>query len=126
MATTFCQSGAVIAKVGVGVNDEISGGSLIGETEFAVDEWIQDAESLINTVTRKNWTDVYSTLNVDKKYLLRKAASDIAAINAITYDMSGFPSRVHAEDKINVLRDSYLFILALLRDKKREDFVNAA
>ena len=90
------------------------------------DAWISDAESLINVVTRYNWSDAFASLNVDKKNLLREVASNIAAIYAITYDMSGFTSRVEAEDMINVLRDAALRGLALLRDKKTQEFILSA
>ena len=84
------------------------------------------AESLINAITRFNWSDVYSTLNVDTKGLLKEAASNIAAIYAIQYDMSGFTSRVEAEDMINVLRDAALRAMSLLRDKKVKEFIDNA
>lgn len=91
------------------------------------DAWIKDAESLINCICKYNFSDNFATLNADVKYLLREAASNLAAIYAITYDMSGFTSRIEAEDMINVLRDAALRALALLRDKKVIDFIiNAA
>jgi hypothetical protein len=37
--------------------------------------------------------------------------------------MSGYNSRVEAEDLINVLRDAALRNLALLKDKKHTDFI---
>ena len=44
----------------------------------------------------------------------------------IMYDMSGFTSRTEAEDMINVLRDTYLASLSLLRDKKTQKFLEEA
>jgi hypothetical protein len=37
--------------------------------------------------------------------------------------MSGYTSRIEAEDLINVLRDAALRGLALLKDKKITDFI---
>ena len=96
-----------------------------GDTD-ETDAWISDAESLINCVTRFNWSDGFAGYNVDVKNLLREVASNLAAIYAITYDMSGFTSRVEAEDMINVLRDAALRGLALLRDKKVQEFIVGA
>ena len=50
----------------------------------------------------------------------------MAAIYVIQYDMSGYTSRVEAEDMVNILRDAALRGLALLRDKKVEDFMTGA
>lgn len=83
-------------------------------------------ESQINLVTRFNWSDAYSGLNADTKGILKEVASNLAAIYVIIYDMSGYTSRVEAEDMINVLRDAALRGMALLRDKKSEDFINNA
>ncbi len=84
------------------------------------------AESLINTITRFNWSDAYSTLNTDTRGILKEVSSNLAAIYVISYDMSGFTSRTEAEDMINILRDRALMCLALLKDEKVKDFmVNA-
>lgn len=83
-------------------------------------------EALINAVCRFNFSDNYATLNVDVKGLLKEVASNLAAIYVIIYDMSGFTTRIEAEDMINVLRDAALRGLALLRDKKATDFMKGA
>ena len=72
------------------------------------------------------FSDAYAALNVDVKGILKEVASDIAAIYVIQYDMSGFTSRIEAEDMINILRDAALRGLSILRDKKVQDFINGA
>lgn len=84
------------------------------------------AESLINTITRFNWSDAYSTLNTDTRGILKEVSSNLAAIYVISYDMSGFTSRTEAEDMINILRDAALRGLSLLRDKKAKEFIDNA
>ncbi|KKL16246.1 hypothetical protein LCGC14_2497500, partial [marine sediment metagenome] len=86
--------------------------------EAYVNDYMTQAESFINCVTRRNWSDDYSALNVDVKGILKEAASNLAAIYVILWDMSGFTSRVEAEDMINVLRDRALFALAILRSEQ--------
>jgi len=83
-------------------------------------------ESMVNVIARYNFSDNYATLNSDIKYLLDDIVSSFIAIQAICYDMSGFTSRVEAEDMINVLRDGMLRGLAILKDKKAQDFINGA
>ncbi|KKK59107.1 hypothetical protein LCGC14_3037690, partial [marine sediment metagenome] len=92
--------------------------------DFSVDIWITEAESTINALSKYNWTDVYSGLDVDTRKILQGVASDLAAINCIIYDMSGYTSRTEGEDMINVLRDSALRGMALLRDKKNQKFIS--
>ena len=106
-------------KTGAGVN-----GVAIAET-FA-NSYIAQAESLINITCRKVFavdTTAFAALPATTKQLLTEVASNIAAIYAITYDLSGFTSRVEAEDMINILRDAALRGLAVLRDKKAQEFL---
>ncbi|MCR4342699.1 MAG: hypothetical protein NUV40_02195 [Patescibacteria group bacterium] len=100
--------------------------SAVSNTEAYINSFMTQAESLINAVCRYNFSDNYSTLNVDVKGILKEVASNLAAIYVITYDMSGFTSRSEAESMINVLRDGALRGLAVLRDKKVQEFLNDA
>jgi|TARA_Y100000034_G_scaffold96498_1_gene117544 hypothetical protein len=94
--------------------------------EAYVNDYMTQAESLINTTCRFNFSDAYSTLNADTKGILKEVASNLAAIYVIQWDMSGFTSRIEAEDMINILRDAALRGLSILRDKKAQDFINGA
>ena len=102
------------------------GASATSKAEAYVNDYMTQAESLINATTRFNWTDAYSGLNVDTKGLLKEVASNLAAIYVIQYDMSGYTSRVEAEDMVNILRDAALRGLAILRDKKTKEFMEKA
>ena len=81
------------------------------------------AESSVNVLTRYNWSDAYAGLNADVKGLLSDVVSSLVAIEAISYDMSGYTSRIEAEDMINILRDGALRGLSILRDKKQQQFM---
>ena len=126
VTTTFCISGAAITLAGDGVNSNLTAGTVLVGSDFVVDTWIVQAESTINAVTRYNWTDAYGSLNNDGKKILESTAAELAAIKCITYDMSGYTSRVEAEDMINVYRDSAIRTMSLLKDKKKEDFIRKA
>jgi len=115
----FCTTAEVERKAG-------SGASATSKAEAYVNQYVAEAESFINIMTRFNWSDVYSALNVDVKNVLKSVASDLAAIYVIQYDMSGYSSRVYAENSVNILRDSALRGLAVLRDKKIQKFIEEA
>lgn len=100
--------------------------SATSTAEAYVNDYMTQAESLINVATRHNWSDDYSGLNADVKGILKEIASNLAAIYAIQYDMSAFTSRIEAEDMINVLRDAALRGISILRDKKPQDFMSGA
>ena len=100
--------------------------SSTSKAEAYVNQYMTEAESEINVLTRFNWSDVYSTLNDDVRGILKNVASNLAAIMVIQYDFSGFTSRTEAEDMINVLRDSALRGMSILRDKKQETFMRGA
>ena len=84
------------------------------------------AESLINTVCKHDFSADYAagTLGSSAKFLLNDVASSIVAVQAITFDMTGYPSRIVAEDAINVNRDTALRGLSILRDKSTQDWIN--
>jgi hypothetical protein len=115
----FATTAEVQRKVGAGA-------SATSNVEAYINDYMTQAESFINVTTRFNWSDAYSALNVDVKGILKETASNLAAIYVIIYNMSGYTSRVEAEDMINVLRDAALRNLALLRDKKTEEFMRDA
>lgn len=98
--------------------------SATSKAEAYVNDYMTQVEAFINAYTRYNWSDAYSGLNVDTKGLLKEVASNLAAIYVIQFDMSGFTTRIEAEDMINVLRDAALRGLSVLRDKKVQAFVN--
>ena len=85
------------------------------------------AESVVNCVCRFNFSDAVTTgLNTDVEQILSDIVSSFAAVQAIAYDMSGYTSRIEAEDMINVNRDTALRGLQIIRDKKAQDFINGA
>jgi hypothetical protein len=116
MASIFATTAEVLRKAGAKC-------SVASKDAAYVDDFMTQVESFINVVTRYNWSDAYAGLNADVRGILKEVASNLAAIYVIQYDMSGFTSRVEAEDMINVLRDAALRGLALLRDKKTQDFM---
>ncbi len=97
-----------------------------GWTETNINSWCLQAESLINCICRHNFSDNFGTLNADVKYILTEIASNLVAIYGIQYNMAAFTPVSEAEYMINILRDGALRGLSILRDKKAQDFINAA
>ena len=116
---TFCTNADVEKKAGANA-------SATSKAEAYTNVYIKQAESVINCVCRYNFTDTYATLNNDVKYILNDVASSLAAIYVISYDMSGYTTRIEAEDMINVLRDAALRGISILRDQKAVTFINGA
>ena len=96
----------------------------------AVEAWanqvINEAEGLINGLCRKEFAvdaTAFAALPAAARMLLTEVTTDIAAIYAIQYDMSGFSSRAEAETMILTLRDAAMRGLGILRDKKTQEFL---
>jgi len=119
MASIFATTAEVARKAGANA-------SAVSVAAAYVDDYLTQVESEINCVCRYNFSDNFATLNADVKGLLKQAASNLAAIYVIQYDLSGFTSRVEAEDMINILRDAALRNLSILRDQKVVTFINGA
>ena len=115
----FATTAEVIRKAGANA-------SSVSATEAYINDYITQAESYINAVTRINYSDSYSSLNVDKKAILKEAASNIAAMYVIEYDMSGFASLAEAQTMLNVLWDRAEKAINLLKEKPHTDFVSSA
>jgi hypothetical protein len=114
----FATSDEILVKAGEKYDTSI--------TESRINAICLQVESLINCITRYNWSDAYAGLNADVKGILAGVESDLVAIYIISFNMAGYTSRIEAEDMVNVLRDSALRALALLRDQKTKDFMVGA
>ena len=116
---TFATTAEVQYKAGANANTTAN-------AETYINAYIKQAESFVNVATRYNWHDAYSGLNEDVKHLLKEAASNLAAIYIIQYDMSGFTSLAEAESMITILRDRANYAIKILQDKKAQDFTTGA
>lgn len=92
----------------------------------ATDVYVLNVEAFINSATRYNWSDAYAGLNADVKGTLTETGACMCANKVIKSDMSGYTSRIEAEDMINVNRDTFLRNLQILRDKKTQTFIQNA
>jgi len=120
MPFTLCSSNAIVIKAGHNVSSTASTSAAI------LEQYSNDAEGLINNISRYNWVTNYSTMDANNKLILEEIASNLGAIYLISYDMSKIAasgSLIEAEDRITVLRDGALRGLSLIRDEKVKTFI---
>lgn len=100
--------------------------SATANVEAYINDFMTQAESKINVLSQFNWSAVYATLDVAVKGILKEAASNLAAIYVISYDMDNFSTTYEAETMLDVLKDGFNQSLSLLKDIKKRDFINGA
>ncbi len=97
-----------------------------GWTDANKTAWGLHAECYINNLCRKNFSDIFSTLNVDVKYVLSEYVARYVAVCGIIYNTSGFTSRIEAEDMINVHLWRMEKLEELIKDQKFVTFASGA
>lgn len=117
-AGQFAQDSDILLRVGTKASATVKAAGWF-------DTIIIDVEAFINCVTRYDWStlDATATMHASVRGILVDTGACLAAIEGIIWDMSGFTSRVEAEDMINVLRDIALRNISILRDKKTQAFI---
>jgi len=117
-AGQFAQDADILLRVGTNASATVKAAGWF-------DKIILDVEAIINVMTRYDWStaDAATTLNTTVRGILTDTGACLAAIEGITWDMSGYTTRTEAEDMINVLRDTALRNLSILRDKKNQKFM---
>ena len=120
-AGQFAQDADILLRCGTNVSATVKAADWF-------DTIILDVEAKINVATRKDWSayDAATPLTATVRKILIDTGACLAAIIGITWDMSGFTSRIEAEDMINVLRDTALTNISILRDMKTHDFMTGA
>ena len=115
----FATTAEVQRKVGANA-------STTANVEAYINDFMTQAESWINSITRYNWSDAYSALNVDIKGLLKMAASAKAAMAVINYDLRGFSSLMEAQTRLNVLAWEIDLAIKMLINQEVKKFVTGA
>jgi hypothetical protein len=111
---SLCTYNEYLRKVGVNASDTSK------TVEFARDVCKQ-AECTLNARTKKNWSTIYDSLSDDLKEILNRIVSNLAAMEGINADMSGFSSRLEATSMIDYLRWG---TEKLTNELKKEDLKN--
>lgn len=89
--------------------------SATSNVEAYINQFMTEAESLINAESEFNWSDKFATLNVDVKGILKRAASSLAAMDVINYELTTMSSR-ERETMLSVLYNTYTDCIKLLKE----------
>jgi len=115
---TLCVNGDVEKYSGTNAN-------ATADAEAYTNIFILEAEGVIVGIARFDFVGSYSDLTSIAKELLREAAATYAAIGVIAYDMSGYTSRIEAEDMINVLWAKFRQLKKIFEDQKWVTFAKS-
>ena len=115
MTKTFCSSAEVIYKAGANASTTATASDAI------MTSFINEAEGVVMSETRKDWKTTYATLDDATKQILRAATASYAAKLVINYDTSGFYSRQQAETALDVLDDFYNETIKYLKEDDTTD-----
>ena len=100
-----------------------------------INEFCLQAENLINSLTRYNWSDLFTapatttTISADVWHMLGLAEASLVGKKMLAFKPTGEDgamSRIEFEDRINILRDDFLFAISILRDKQVQKFMQGA
>ena len=117
MAEIFCDSDSVKLKAGTTA-------TALSAAQYT--ELINQAESLINTICKFNFSDTYSSLNDDVKKILEDAASSHAAMSAICWDLDAYTSTNKIQTLLDVNAWRFDQAIKRLKDKEYTDFISGA
>lgn len=84
------------------------------------------AEGWLNGETEFNWSDKFSSLNVDVKSLITNVTASLVAIDAINYDASGYTTQLESQTMLDVLNDIVQRGTKTLRIKSKQGFITGA
>ena len=87
------------------------------------------AEGSLNATCRYNWSDYFvaGTPNTDVLGIITEVTASLVAIEGLKYNLLGLAgtgiTRIETEDRINILRDTVLRNMSILRDKEVQKFM---
>ena len=115
VASNFITASGVKAKAGSEYS-EVAFAPFIGSAMWR-------AEATVNAAGRFDFSQGGSldTLGSNTLYFVNDIGASLAAVEAITFHLDNYASRIVAEDMINVNRDNALRGLGLLRDSKTRE-----
>ena len=99
--------------------------SATSNVEAYILQYGTEVEAYINATVRFNFSDVYSTLNVDVQGILKMAETEMIALSVESFDIDAI-GRSTAAASANKHLHLFNLCMTTLKDKKKEDFVNKA
>ena len=93
-------------------------GSATSGDEAYTNVYIKEAEGIVSGLSRYDYVTNYALLTAIAKEFLRKATATLAAIDVIKFDISGYTTRIEAEDMLNILYSEWRSFAKTLSDQK--------
>lgn len=115
-AGILCVNADVVEEAGANANATYT-------AEAYTNKYIKKAEGFVCSQSRYDWVTNYSSVSAIGKELLRDITASYTAIKCIKQDMSGFFSRTEAQVMLDVLWNSVVEGINLLRDDNYRTFV---
>jgi len=94
-----------------------------GKTEAAHNMSVLHAEAFLVDLLKYDVVANFGTLNTTSKLMLSEYVGRASAITAIMYDLSGFTTRIEAEDMINIHIFRMNEIVRILEQDGVQDFM---
>jgi len=101
---TMTLSAGVLIKAGANYSDDLNSGANGKTGKEIVDEFIEQAEAYINTITRYDWTTNWASIKANYQKIFTDLCENLAAMEAIKYDMDGYGLQ-SAQTMLDVLKD---------------------
>lgn len=115
MTFEFCASNAIVIRAGANVNSTAA-------ASWAILSTLHDqAAGYVQSATLADWKTNLSSQSSAAILALQKAVACEAAKGLISYDMSGYTSRVEAQTMLDVLRDEVNQTVQALVELKTHD-----
>src|SRR3990167_7383777 len=110
MSFTLTTSAAIAVKAGASVSTSIlnSGALMVKVADLA--------ESTLCGLTRYDWIANYSSVGTNFKPMLDDGVANLAAMELIKYDQSGYTNIPEAQTMLDVLKDNFERIVKFLSD----------
>jgi len=113
----FATSDEIKFKAGSGVATAAS-------TEANINQLAKEVEAFCNNLTRTNYSDTFSGLNVDQTGLLTEIETNYCGYFLIAYDNSGYNSIREAENLMNTCWARFIQCIGLLKNQETVTNIN--
>lgn len=117
---TLSNSGLVKLAAGKVVSDDTS------ITGANYDQWIEEAEAQLFAETGVDWVSAFSGIAAGKAEILESATTAWAAVNAVRWNTSLFPTSGYAIDQININLDRWDRAVSKLKDTNVSEIVGGS
>ena len=107
----FATSDEIKAKAGNGV-------STLGSSEAYINQLAKEIEGFVNSLTREDFSTLFSTLKVSATGLLTEIETNYCGYYMIAFDNSGYGSQREAENLMNTCWARFIQCIGLIKNQE--------